>query len=330
MRAILITQPGNEEVLQFRQIDEPTCGPDEVLVDVRAAAVNRADLLQRMGRYPAPPGVHPDIPGLELAGEVARVGAAVRAWRPGDRVMAIVAGGAMAQRVAVHERMCLPLPPTMDFAQAAAIPEAFLTAFDALFLQAGLSAGERLWIDAAASGVGTAAVQLGRAAGATVLAGSRSPDKLPRLTELGADAVFDTTAEGWVDRALEASLDVGADVLLDLIGAAAFADHARLVGRDGRWVVIGLMGGRKAELDLTVLMARRVKLTGSMLRSRPLEEKIHLTQRFLDRGMPLIAAGRLRPVVDQVLPWSAVADAHRRLAANATFGKIVLTVDGTP
>lgn len=326
VKALTIKEPGGPEVLRFRERPEPECSPDEVRVRIRATALNRADLLQRRGLYPAPPDVPADVPGLEFAGEVETVGDRVGTLRPGDRVMGIVGGGSFAERIAIHERLCLPVPPSLGFEEAAAIPEAFFTAFDALFEQGRPLAGETLLIHAAASGVGTAAVQLARATGAFVLASSRSADKRNRLETLGADQTLDAAAPDARDRLRLATGGAGVDVVLDLVGAAVAELNLDVLARHGRWVVIGLLGGARAQIDLARLMQRHIVLRGSVLRSRPLEEKIALTTSFAERILPLFAAGRLRPVVGETIDWSETAQAHARMERNETFGKVVVRV----
>jgi putative PIG3 family NAD(P)H quinone oxidoreductase len=325
MQAIVISRSGGPEVLELRRVPDPSCGPEDVGVRVRATALNRADLLQRRGRYPAPPGAPPDIPGLEFAGRVETVGERVRAFACGDRVMGIVAGGGHAERVVLHERLCLPVPAALSWDEAAAIPEAFLTAYDALFRLGRLTVGETLLVPAAGSGVGTAAVQLAALGGARVVALSRSAPKRARLHDLGAHAVLDPAIDGLAD-AIRGAAGGGVDVVLDLLGRASGSLHTGVLREHGRIVVIGLLEGSRAEIDLSELMRKRAALVGSVLRSRPLEEKAVLAQEFGARVLPLIAAGRLRAVVDRSYDWRAVAEAHARMERNENFGKIVLRV----
>ncbi len=328
MRAVVVTEAGGPEVLRIAEIEEAEPGPGEVRVAVRAAGVNRADVLQRLGLYPAPPGVRPDVLGLELAGEVERVGPGVSAWKPGDRVMAIASGAAQAERVVCHERMLLPIPPALDFVQAAAIPEAFLTAHDALFRQAGLGRGEPVLIHAAGSGVGTAAMQLAHAGGNLVLGTSRTAEKLERARDLGLDHPLAVAPDGQFSRrVLGLTGGRGVPVIADFVGAAYLEENLRALSIGGRLVVIGLLGGARGEVDLGRLLARRLRLFGSTLRSRPLEEKIAATQAFAREGLPLLERGLVRPVVGEVLPVEAVGDAHVRMAEDRTFGKIVLRFD---
>lgn len=326
MKAVVIAGAGGTEVLELREVPDPPFGPDDVRVRIQATAMNRADVLQRRGLYPAPPGAPPDIPGLEFAGRVEGCGERVRLLRPGDRVMAIVGGGAHAERISLPERLCLPVPARLTWEEAAAIPEAFATAFDALLLQGGLSAGEVVLVHAAASGVGSAAVQVAAAAGATVVALSRSADKRKRLEAMGAPHVLDPSADGLPDRIREALGGRGVDVVLELVGAASWAVDLEVLAERGRLVLVGTMGGARVDADLGVLMRKRLSVLGTVLRSRPVEEKIALSREFARRMIPLFEQGRLRAVVDRVLPLSRIAEAHERIEGNETFGKLVLRV----
>jgi len=320
VRAIVITRPGGPEVLQLVERPAPRPAADELLVRVHAAGINRADLLQRLGRYPAPDGVPADIPGLEYAGVVEAVGAGVAVWRPGDRVMGLVAGGACAEFVTTPADHALPIPQAWSFAQAAAVPEAFLTAFDALTLQGGLAAGQRVLIHAVGSGVGIAALQLARAAGATVAGTSRSAWKLERATDYGLDrplvisGPFDPPPDlaGW------------ADLILDLVGGPYLTGNLEAVAPRGRLLVVGLTGGRDGALDLSALLGKRVTIIGTVLRSRGRAEKAAVTQSFRAAVLPAFDAGRLRPVVDRSFPATEAAEAHAYVEANKNFGSVVL------
>ncbi len=300
-------------------------GAFEIRVAVAAAGLNRADLLQRKGLYPAPPGAPQEVPGLEFAGVVEAVGEGVLSHRPGDRVMGIVGGGAMATHLLLHEREAIPVPDGLDLEQAAAIPEVFYTAFDALFVQAGLRPFEDLLIHAVGSGVGTAAVQLAKAAGCRVLGTSRTPEKLERARGLGLDEGIVAEAGAFAEATRAATMGRGADVILDLVGGSYAAENLRALAGRGRVVVVGLLGGAQAELPLGMLLAKRATLIGTVLRSRPLEEKILLAQRFAREVSPQFATGELRPLIDAVWPMEEIAEAHRLLESNATFGKIVLS-----
>ncbi|GIW53410.1 MAG: NAD(P)H quinone oxidoreductase [Gemmatimonadales bacterium] len=320
MRAVVITEPGGPEVLALRELPVPAPGSGELLIRVRASGVNRADLLQRTGRYPAPEGVAADVPGLEFAGEVAELGPGATAWRAGDRVMGIVAGGGYAEYLAVDATHVLPLPDSWSFQEGAAVPEAFLTAFDALLLQAGLANGERLLIHAVGSSVGVAALQLAKAVGATVAGTSRTRWKLERAQELGLDLALpvedsfspDAGIVGW------------ADVILDLVGGGYVSGDLVASAPKGRIMVVGLTAGRTAKLDLGLLLAKRLRLWGTVLRSRSKEEKAALVQSFAEQVMPRFLSGEIRPVVDRVFPADAAAEAHRYLESNGNFGSVVL------
>lgn len=328
MKAVVITAPGNPDVLRVRDLPDPEPGPEEVVVQVRATALNRADLLQRRGLYPAPPGAPADVPGLEFAGEVVRCGQGIRTLRPGARVMGILGGGGYAEQVCTHERLCLPVPENLGWVEAAAIPEVFLTAFDALFRQARLSAGEAVLLHAAASGVGTAAVQLALAGGATVIGLSRTEAKRRRLAELGPHRVLDPAMDGLADAIRTASGGDGVDVVIDMVGAPGWPLNLEVLRPRGRIVVIGLLGGARIALDLATLLFKRGTVIGSALRSRSLEEKIDLTADFAERMGPLLADGRLRATVDRSLPLDRAAEAHAAMERNVNFGKLVLTVGG--
>jgi len=326
MRAIVIARPGGPEVLEMREVPEPVPGSEDVVVRVRAAGLNRADLLQRRGLYPAPAGSPADVPGLEFAGEVVDCGPRVRGLQAGDRVMGILGGGGYAEKVAVHERLCIRVPPAMGWEAAAAVPEGFLTAYDALFHCGSLSAGEVVLVQAAGSGVGTAAAQLALVGGSRVIGLSRTPDKRRRLEKLGLQQVFDPGSDDLVDVILLATGGQGVDLVLDLIGASAWPLHQRVLRERGRLVLLGLMGGASCEIDLAGLMRKRLTLVGSVLRSRGHAEKISLAQEFAYRILPLLTAGRVSPIVHCTLDLTEAAEAHALMERNENFGKIVLRV----
>ncbi|HEX3346066.1 MAG TPA: NAD(P)H-quinone oxidoreductase [Polyangiaceae bacterium] len=326
MRAIVIREPGGPEVLEPREVRAPDPSRGEVRVRVRATAVNRADVLQRMGLYPAPPGVPADIPGLELAGEVDDLGEGVTELAPGDRVFGLVGGGAYAEHVVVHARALARMPQGMSFTDAAAIPEAFLTAWDAMVAQAGLASGEVILVHAAGSGVGTAAFQIALAVGARPIGTARTADKLTRARALGLKDGLVVEKGAFAKEVLARTAGRGADVVLELVGGAYVAEDLACLAPRGRVVVVGTMAGAAVELDLHLLMRKRAELRGTTLRARPLEEKI-LAARALERHLvPLFESGALRPVVDRVLPLAKAADAHRAMQDNTTFGKVVLEV----
>jgi NADPH2:quinone reductase len=327
MRAVVIETHGDPDVLVVAEVPDPEPGPEEVLVAVRATALNRADLLQRRGFYPepGPPRAH-EIPGMELAGTVAAVGHRVAEWRVGDEVMGIVSGGAYAELIAVHERQLLAVPPEVGLADAAAIPEVWITAWDALVLQGGLTAGRTALVHAGASGVGTAAIQLCTALGARVVT-TVSTAKADACRALGADVVVDYTAEeDFVAAAREATGGAGVDVVLDVVGGDYLPRNVKALRTGGTIVQVGVMGGGKATFDLGALLPKRARLVGTVLRARPIEEKIALTQRFGREVLPLFASGAVHPVIDRRFALDAVADAHRHMEANANIGKILVDV----
>jgi NADPH:quinone reductase len=324
MRAIAVSKPGGPEVLTMVERPAPEPSRGEVRVRVRATAVNRADLLQRMGMYPAPPDSPPDIPGLEIAGEVDAVGAGVERLAIGDRVFGLVGGGGYAEAIVSHERALARIPDGLGFEEAAAVPEAFITAHDAIITQAGLRSGEVLLVHAVGSGVGTAAVQLARALGATVVGTARTADKLERARALGMDTGITVEAGRFAD-AVRAAHPDGAAVVLELVGGNYLAEDLRCTQTLGRIVLVGLLAGAKTELELGLVLRKRLRIMGTVLRARPLEEKIAAVRAFESQVVPLLTRGVVKPVVDCVMPLADAARAHERMASNAGFGKIVLT-----
>ncbi len=324
MRAVVLDSYGGPEVLTLREVPDPVPGPEEVLIDVVATAVNRADLLQRMGLYPGPPMVD-EIPGLEFAGVVAAIGSRVLDTAEGDAVMGIVAGGAYAERLVTHERTLLPLPSTVPLADAAAIPEVFLTAFDALVVQGGLTAGRTALVHAGASGVGTAAIQIAAAIGARIVV-TASTEKVGACRDLGADLAVDYRSEDFVEATLEHTVGRGVDVILDVIGGEYVARNLECLSPGGTIIQVGVMGGGKATVNVGELLRKRARLVGTVLRSRPIEEKIALARRAHTELMAHFERGAMSPVIDSRYPLEQVADAHRRMAANENVGKIVLDV----
>ncbi len=322
-RAIRITEAGGPEVLEMGEIDVRDPGPGEILVSVAAAGVNRADTLQRRGFYPAPPGAPKDVPGLEYAGTVEAVGEDVRDHAPGDRVMGIVAGGGMASYVVTHEREAIAVPESMSLETAGGVPEVWLTAYDALFRQAAVGLGSRVLLHAVASGVGTAALQLVRRAGGVALGTSRTAEKLERVKELGLDHAIHVTEGEFAGVVKEKT--GGADVIVDTVGAAYLGENAAALAPRGTMVVLGLMGGISGELPLGLVLRKRLTIRGSVLRARPLEEKAALAREFAAAVLPGLADGSLSPIIGDTMPIEEVAEAHRRMDENRTFGKIVLT-----
>lgn len=325
MRAVVISDFGEADVLRLEEVPDPVPGEGELVVRVSTSGVNRADLLQRRGRYPAPPDAPQNIPGLEFAGRVDEVGPGVARFEVGTPVMGIVAGGGYAERVLVAESVAVAAPEGMDLASAGAIPEVFMTAFDAVFLQGELVAGETLLVHAAGSGVGTAAVQLAARAGARSIGTSRTPEKLDRAEALGLNVRVTADGDDWSDRVLEATDGRGVDVILDLVGGPYLTGNQQVLASRGRHVVVGVPGGTRAEIDLRALMAKRGRMFGTVLRARPTGEKAALARAFEEQVAGGFADGSLRPVVDRVLPAHDAAEAHRAMERNENFGKILLS-----
>ncbi|PSL05211.1 putative PIG3 family NAD(P)H quinone oxidoreductase [Haloactinopolyspora alba] len=323
MRAVTITEPGGPEMLAVSEVADPVCGPDDVLVDVAASALNRADVLQRQGRYPPPDGA-PPWPGLECSGVVRAVGDRVEGVRVGAEVCALLAGGGYAERVAVPAGQVLPLPAGVDVVTAAALPEAMCTVWSNLFMTAGLAADEVVLVHGGASGIGTAAVQLARARGARVAVTAGSAPKLERCAELGASILVNYRDEDFVDRVREATGGHGADVVLDIVGAKYLSRNVDVLAADGRLVIIGLQGGRKAELDLAALMTTRASVSGTTLRGRSAARKAEVVAQVRRHVWPLLESGDVVPVVDRTFPMSEAAQAHRDLESGAHVGKILL------
>lgn len=322
MRAIVIPEFGEPGVLRLDSVPDPEPSRRKVLVGVRASGVNRADLLQRRGLYPPPPG-ESEVPGLEFAGIVEAVGPAVTRWRPGDRVMGIVAGGGYAEKVLVDESVAVRVPRGMDLTVAGAIPEVYMTAYDAVFRQARLRRGETVLIHAVGSGVGTAAVQLACRAGAATIGTSRTQSKLARAADLGLGLGLDG-GDAWDEDVKAATGGRGANVILDLVGAPYLARNQAATAVGGRHVVVGVPGGSRTGIDLRSLMVRRARLMGTVLRARGVGEKADLARQFTESVLPGFADGTLAPAIDRVFPAARAADAHRRMEANENFGKIVL------
>jgi len=325
MQAIRVTTPGGPEVLHLSTVPDPVPTAEQILVRVRATALNRADTLQRTGSYPPPPG-ESDILGLELAGEVEAIGSAVTGMKPGDRVCALVGSGGYAEKAAFDARVAIPIPPGWSFVQAAAVPEVFFTAQETMFTLGNLKAGETVLIHAAASGVGTAGIQMARETGARVLVTAGSADKIRRCIELGADAGCNYKEQDFADWVREVTNGQGVDLIEDFIGAGYWNKNLRSLKIGGRLVLVGLMGGVKVEANLQLIMAKRLQIFGSVLRARSLTEKIDIARRFKQNWLPLLASGRIKPIVDRVFPLAQAADAHRYMEENRNFGKIVLEI----
>ncbi len=329
MQAVWISRFGGPEVLEVRETVRPDVSGDEVLVRVRASALNRADLLQRQGKYPAPPGSPQEIPGMEFAGEVAEIGPRVQMWKPGQRVFGLAGGGAQAQYIVTHERLLAEIPENLSWAEAAAVPEAFITAHDAMWIQAGLRPAETVLIHSVGSGVGLAAVQLACALKAVPYGTSRTLDKISRAKEYGLEAGmavrenFDelvTAVQQWTG-------GKGINVVLDLAGGPYVKASQKLMALKGRMMLVGTVAGANYELDSRFVMGKRLQIRGTVLRARALEEKILATQTFAAEVVPLLGKGILLPTIDSTFKMSEITKAHERLESNQTFGKVVVLME---
>ena len=325
MHAITIEQPGGPEALVWADVPDPVAGEGEVIVAVAASAVNRADVLQRQGFYDPQPGASPH-PGLECSGRITAVGPGVAGWSVGDEVCALLAGGGYAERVAVPAGQLLPVPAGIDLVTAAALPEVVATVWSNVFMVAGLRPGETLLVHGGSSGIGTMAIQLGKAVGARVAVTAGGKEKLARCAELGADILIDYREQDFVEELRSATGGAGADVILDIMGAKYLARNLDALAVNGRLAVIGMQGGVKAELNLGTLLAKRAAITATSLRTRPLEEKAAIIAAVREHVWPLVAAGRVRPVVHATFPMAEASEAHRVLESSAHVGKLLLTV----
>jgi putative PIG3 family NAD(P)H quinone oxidoreductase len=327
MKAIVIPQPGEPDVLQYRDVPDPAPGPEDLLVRVRAAALNRADLLQRRGGYPQPgPKPEFEIPGLEFAGEVIQAGARVEGFVAGDRVMGLLAGGGYAEQVVIHHRVAMKVPANLSWAEAGATPEVYITAHDAL-RQCDFQAGESVLVHAAGSGVGVAAIQIAKMLGASLVAGTAGSDeKLALARGLGLDLGINYRTQDFADEVQKATGGRGVDVIIDVIGADYWERNLRSLALKGRIILVGLMSGATTPANLGMLLAKRASVRGTTLRARPLEEKAAATRAFEKSVLPHIASGRIKVVVDRTFPLAEAAEAHRYMESNANFGKIVLEV----
>jgi tumor protein p53-inducible protein 3 len=326
VKAIVVSEPGGPEKLQLVELSDTAPGSAEIAIEIHASALNRADLLQRRGLYPPPPGAT-DILGLECSGVVSALGpGCTGALQVGERVMVLLAGGGYAERVIVPEALAMKVPSVLSFEEAAAIPEAFLTAREAMFVSGALGANESVLIHAAAGGVGSAAVQMAKAAGAHVFATAGGADKCAWLRKLGADVVIDYKSQDFAAVIGTETAGRGVDVILDFVGAAYAEQHAACLAARGRHVLIGVLGGAQATINLARMMHKRQSLIGIVMRSRSMQEKVELTRAFARTHLPLFADGRLRPMVDSVFALSDVARAHEHMEGNRNLGKIVLRV----
>ncbi len=324
MKAIQVGK-GPARDLSWTDVPDPAYGPGEVLVEVYATALNRADLMQRAGNYPPPPGA-PDIMGLDMAGRIAAVGPDVRGWQSGDAACALLGGGGYAEKAAVPAEMLMRVPEGWSFEQAAALPEAYLTAFLNVFLEAGFQAGETVLVHGGASGVGTAAIQLVKHSGGRVVATAGSATKVARCRELGADLAIDYKAGDWAAHVRDYTDGGGVDIVLDMVGAPYLERNIAALKVKGRLVLISTLGGSKGEIDLRGLMGKRARIIGSVLRARPQAEKAEITRRFVERFWPALDSGEIQPVIDRVYPVQEAASAQQRMAENQNIGKIVLKV----
>ncbi len=326
MRAIVIAQPGGPEVLQLGEVPTPEAGAGELLVRVRAAGVNRADLAQRMGNYPPPPGASA-ILGMEMAGEIAAVGAGVTGWQTGERIMALLPGGGYAEYATVPTAMAMRVPDNLTFVEAAGIPEAFLTAYLALVPLGGFAAGHVALVHAGASGVGTAAIQLVREMGGIAIATAGTDAKCAACVALGAKAAVNYRTEDFAARVKEITSGAGANIVLDFVGAAYWESNLASLAMEGRIVVISTLSGGTIEMNLGALMGKRAQVIGTTLRGRPLDQKTALTRDFAAFALPRFADGRMKAVIDTVYPLADAADAHRTMAENRNTGKLILAVE---
>lgn len=324
MRGISITEPGDADVLQVTEVDAPTAGPGQVVVETTAAGVNRADVMQRLGHYPPPKGASP-LPGLELSGTIREVGPEVEGWSVGDEVCALVDGGAYAEQVLVPAAQLLPVPKGVPLQDAAGLPEVACTVWSNIFMTANLQPGEVLLVHGGSSGIGTMAIQLAKAAGARVAVTAGSEDKLAFCRELGADITINYREQDFVEEVRTATDGHGADVLLDNIGAKYLPRNVDLLATNGRLVVIGLMGGRTGELDLGRLLSKRAAVIATSLRARPAEEKATIVAAVREHVWPLLEDGAVRPIIQGTHPLDRAADAHREMEQSAHIGKILLT-----
>ena len=325
MKAIIVEKPGSADQLRIGDVKNPVCGENEILVKVKATALNRADILQREGKYPPPTGASPVL-GLEMAGVVEQVGSSVFKWKAGDRVFGLLPGGGYAEYAVIHENMAMEIPDNIPFEEAAAIPEAFLTAFQSIVWLGELKASEFVLIHAGASGVGTAAIQLAREIGARIII-TASKEKHKICKELRADLAIDYKTQNFKDEVLKFTNNYGADVIIDFIGGPYFKQNVESLTRDGRLVLLATLSGGKVEnFDMRQILVKRLKIMGSTLRSRSLDYQIKLTKEFKDFAYDKIRKGNIKPVIDKIYNWNDAAEAHRRMEENKNSGKIVLRV----
>ncbi len=326
MKAITLAGSGDPEVMTLGEAAKPTPGPDDLLVQVRVSALNRADTLQRRGLYPPPPG-DSEILGLELAGEVVEWGANVSGFSEGQRVFGLVGGGGYAEYALLDSQMAMTIPDGWSFEEAAAVPEVFFTANETVFVLGGLQPGETLLVHAGGSGVGTAAIQMASQIGATVYFTAGSREKIDRALALGAHAGIDYKTQDFVEEINKLTQGGGVDVVEDFLGASYLAKNMEVLKITGRLVIVATMGGMKTEIDLNLLMRKRLAIFGSVMRSRPLQDKREITNRFRERWLPMLTEGKIKPIIDSTFPLNQAREAHERMESNLNFGKILLKVD---
>jgi NADPH2:quinone reductase len=327
MRAIVISQPGGPEVLQIAERPKPVCGADEVLVKVHAVGVNRPDVYQRKGNYPPPQGASPDIPGLEVAGIVEQVGEAVSRWKVGDKVCALLTGGGYAEYCSVAEVQCLPIPDNLSFEEAASLPETFFTVWSNVFDRGQLKGHETLLVHGGSSGIGVAAIQMAKALGHKVYVTAGSEDKCKFCENLGAERAINYKTENFAGVLKEITNGKGVDVILDMIGGDYVQPNIKSLAEDGRLVMINMMLGKDVQVDLSAVMSKRLTITGSTLRSRDTAFKASIAQNLAHTIWPLLAAGRIKPVIDTVFPLEKASDAHALMESGDLIGKAVLRVE---
>jgi tumor protein p53-inducible protein 3 len=326
MKAIHVQTEKKGRPLIWLEIEDPIPGPGEVLVKNYATSINRADLAQRAGNYPPPPGAS-QILGLDMAGKIIHVGENVTGWQTGDRVCALIPGGGCAEQVAVPYQMLMPIPNDWSYEQAAAIPEVFLTAYANIFIEGGFTEGETVLVHGGASGVGTAAIQLVREAGGQIIVTAGTEEKVARCRDLGADLAINYGEEDFVQRTQDFTHGEGVDLIIDMVGAEYLERNLRLLKLKGRLVFIATLSGPRAEVDLGLLMRRRLRLIGSVLRSRTLEEKVEIKQKFMAQFWPLLLNGTIQPIIDSVFPIQQANEAHQRIAEYKNIGKIILKIE---
>jgi NADPH2:quinone reductase len=327
MKAVIITHPGEPEVLQIAERPKPVCGPGEVMVKVMAAGVNRPDVAQRKGNYPPPAGAPNEIPGLEIAGLIDEVGPEVTRWKKGDKVCALVWGGGYAQYCNVPEGQCLPIPDNMTFIEAASLPETFFTVWSNLFMRGKLQPGESILIHGGSSGIGTTAIQMAKAMGSTVYVTAGNDEKCRFCEKLGADKAINYNTENFAERINQLTGGNGVNVILDMIGGEYFKGNVDSLAIEGRLVLINVMKGKTAEIELSAVMRKRIFITGSMLRGRDVSFKAEVARQLEQHIWPLISAGKIKACIHAVFPAEKAADAHRMLESSAHMGKIVLSFE---